>query len=126
MLVLVKEVGKGVYKQQIDGSLESLQNLVQGGIELVPRGEKLRNMNIAILCNEEGRLIGLDENLIILGRDGRELTSIVGNIVYVGLDAQGDFIGLTEEQVALINNEIFDNPVKGVRIDGLVLDSLML
>lgn len=36
MVVLVKEPGKEVYKKDIDGSLKSLQNVVEGYIELIP------------------------------------------------------------------------------------------
>ena len=59
----------------IDDSLESLQDAVEGYIETVPL-----EGNVVLICNEEGKLIGLDRNFL-LGNDW-----IVGTVIIIGTD----------------------------------------
>ena len=62
----------------IPNTLEALQKLVGGMIEVVGMGDFL------IICNEEGRLLGFSENI---WPDGL-LVPIVGPIVVVGRDGE--------------------------------------
>lgn len=61
--------------REIDNTLESLQKTVGGYIEVVTLCTDL-----AIICDEEGRLKGLPRNCQICGAD------FVGTIVAVGVD----------------------------------------
>lgn len=65
----------------IDNTLETLQEIVGGYIEVVPF------KNCLVVCNEDGKLLGLEPNLqfgfdvivgtiVVCGRDEEELTDI--------------------------------------------------
>lgn len=72
--VLVKRPGEDLRPQVIENTLKALQDLVGGHIEsLTPFTD------LAILCNEEGRLLGLPHNVNLLGVD------FVGPIVFIGV-----------------------------------------
>lgn len=82
-----------------EGSLEVLQNAVDGWVEAVDINDTL-----TMWCNEEGKLDGLPFNGIATGlfqaRFGK-VDIIMGNAVLTGgVDDEGDTIGLTDEQVA--------------------------
>ena len=61
MKVLMIEPGKAPYEAELDGSLESMQKAVGGGIEgYYPYAEP-----VAIVCNDEGKINGLPLNRAI-------------------------------------------------------------
>ena len=72
----------------ISNDLESLQKAVGGLIEFVDIEE-----NVCILCNEEGKLIGLEGN--------RRLNNdiIVGTFYVCGVNDDGELISLTSAQM---------------------------
>ena len=66
MKVLMIEPGKAPYEAELDGSLESMQKAVGGGIEgYYPYAEP-----VAIVCNDEGKINGLALNRAIYNEDG--------------------------------------------------------
>lgn len=80
---------------QIENTLQNLQKLVEGYIEvLYPYSEP-----IALICNEEGKVNGLPLNRAVRNCDGEMLDIIAGNFLIVGID-DCDFCSLTEEQTA--------------------------
>ncbi|MGV3076346.1 DUF3846 domain-containing protein [Clostridium baratii] len=125
MVVLVKEPGKKVYRKEIDGSLASLQNIVEGCIELVP-SSILSEKKIAIIGNEEARILGLDESLVVLDENYKQLGDVRGNLIFTGVDDTCEFIGLVDEQIDFLDEKIFNNNFKVFRDDGLIIDSLMI
>ncbi len=90
--VLYIEPNKLPIKKTIKNSLEEKQKLVGGYIEYT----YLNDCNdIAIVCNEEGKLLGLPPNRDI----GHDI--ICGNFFIVGDDPElGEDRSLTEEQIA--------------------------
>lgn len=60
----------------ISPTLKNLQNIVGGYIETVTFGDSV------VICNEEGRLLGLPHNCTING------FSFVGDIAIVGIDGE--------------------------------------
>ena len=91
---LMVEPNKHPEIMQLATDLDSLQKAVsigasyQGLIELIGLGE-----GVCLLCNEEGKLIGLPGNRS-LGRD-----VIAGVFYVVGSDPHGDLVSLTEQQI---------------------------
>ena len=75
--VIIKQPGRVPYKTAISPTLKNLQQTVGGYIETVTPFA-----NAAIICNEEGRLIGMPYNCNILGVD------FVGPIVFAGVDGE--------------------------------------
>jgi hypothetical protein len=73
--VIVKDPGKKPRHVHIENSLKNLQNTVGGYIETVTFAS-----DGVVICNEEGRLLGLEPNCSFLGID------FVGTIVVAGVN----------------------------------------
>lgn len=76
MKVIVKYPSREPETREIPHELEAFQAIVGGYIECVPFPYK----DALLICNEEGKLKGMEPNLII----GREV--IVGPVVICGQD----------------------------------------
>lgn len=75
ILVLVKEPGKLAELEPLfDNTLEAFQKAVGGYIETVT----LRD-DLVVICNEEGRLLGLEPNVVINGIE------FVGPVIVAGV-----------------------------------------
>ena len=89
----------------IENELSALQNCVGGLIECfdLPNGT-------TIICNEEGKINGLEPNRAIRNDDGKLIDIIAGNILIVGFDEiNGEFCSLSDEQLTE-TKELFFNP----------------
>ena len=81
MRVLVVEPGKRPMVREIETGLEPLQKAVGGLIEAVYPFEEL----VAIVCNEEGKLLELPLNRALLDENGKVYDIIAGTFLVVGL-----------------------------------------
>lgn len=72
-----KRPGGRLYSTWVMNTLENLQKLVGGYIEAVTLAE-----DCAVICDEEGRLKGLEPNCRVGGVD------FVGDIFFVGVDGE--------------------------------------
>ena len=80
--VIVKRPDEEGHVTWISGSLENLQRTVEGYIETVTLSS-----DCVIICNEEGRLLGLPHNCRICGVD------FVGTIIVAGVRGE-DFASI--------------------------------
>lgn len=80
--VIIKQPGRVPYKTAISPTLKNLQQTVGGYIETVTIAE-----DAVIICNEEGRLLGMPYNCNVVGID------FVGPIVFAGVSGE-DFTDL--------------------------------
>ena len=94
MKVLVVEPKKKPYAKEIGTDLESLKAEVGGWIQAIFPF----NDNVAIVCNEEGKLEGLELNRALRDSIGRIYDIIAGTFLVVGL-AQEEFASLTDVQL---------------------------
>ena len=95
MKILFKEVGKPCEVKEIENKLEAMQELVGGLIEVVPFDDVL------LICNEEGKLMDLEPNLLF------DFDYIAGNCFLVGDDFEnGDFKSLTDDEIAKYEIEL--------------------
>ena len=96
MKILVVEPGKEPMVKEIDGSLESMQEVVGGYIEAIyPFDDP-----IALVCNEEGKINGMRPNRILVDRDGNVLDIICGTFFLCAAPPDSDeFKGLSDEQI---------------------------
>ena len=102
MKVLVVEPQKPCRVQEIDG-LAAMQQIVGGDIEAVyPFQEP-----VALVCNSEGKLLGLPMNRPLLDKDYLPYDIIRGTFFVAGL-GQEDFISLTDEQIQRYKS-LYDN-----------------
>lgn len=91
--VLVIEPKKKPVVREIEGTLESLQNIVGGYIEVVyPFDDP-----VGVICNDEGKLIGLPPNRALY-HDGEMYDILVGTVIIAGLGAE-DFCSLSDDLI---------------------------
>lgn len=95
MNVLVVEPGYAPYEKEING-LKEMQATVGGLIQPIYPYEE----EVAVVCNEEGLLIGLDFNRVVPGGYG----GIVGTFFICGIGEE-DFCSLTPQQMEKYKKE---------------------
>lgn len=79
---------------EIENKLEAMQKLVGGYIEPLQIEH-----GVCIVCNEEGKLEGLELNRALRTEEGEIWEIIAGTFFIVGDDYEnGEFISLTDEQ----------------------------
>lgn len=95
-------------EREIDGTLESLQDIVGGYIEIPFLSETLYEYDIDMIINEEGKLInGLNPEIAVLKEKTEELLDVVyGNIIFASHNNDGETVGLDEEQIAIIERTL--------------------
>ena len=90
----VLKIAPGQHPQQveIDKNLKALQQAVGGSIDAVyPFADP-----VAIICNDEGKLMGLPLNRALRDEDGQMYDAVAGDFLVVGLGEE-DFASLTPE-----------------------------
>lgn len=94
--------------KEIENTLETLQKIVGGYIEIPFLSHTLNQNNIRTIINEEGKLIeNMAPEIAVLDKKTNKLLDIVyGNCIFVGDNNDGDFIGLNEEQIKIIMSEL--------------------
>lgn len=111
MNVLIVEPGKKPYEKTIDSGLESLQRVVGGCIEAVyPFPEP-----VALICNDEGKLTGMELNRALRDEEGNVYDVIAGTFMVVGLGRE-DFCSLPEKYMEMFK-EKYAVPEQFVRIN---------
>ena len=96
MQVIVVEPKKKPMVQDIGSDLESMQKTVGGSIEAVyPFDEP-----VALICNEEGKLLNLPLNRALRDDEGNVYDIISGTFFLCAAPPDSDrFAGLTDQQV---------------------------
>jgi predicted amidohydrolase len=105
MKVIVCEPNKLCEVREIGTELKDLQAVVGGYIECVYPYDD----NICLVCDEEGKLKGLQPNRFLYDNEGVWYDVIAGTFFLCGTE-DDHFISLTDEQieryVRIFNNEI--------------------
>ena len=96
MRVIVVEPRKKPVVQNIDPGLESMQKIVGGSIEAVyPFAD-----SVALICNEEGKLLNLPLNRALRDDDGEVYDIISGTFFLCAAPPDSEhFESLTDQQV---------------------------
>lgn len=82
--VIIKKPGDKVgVPTHIVPSLKRLQEIVGGYIEHITVQKGL-----VILCNEEGKILGLDPNFRIMDGFGNLIDNVVGPVIVAGVDGE--------------------------------------
>ena len=104
--VLLVEPGKCPKVIEIEDTIEAMQNIVGGDIEVYEPFDD----EIAIVCNEEGKVKGLPLNRAIYSDRGELVDIIAGTffVCYAPVDSEG-FLNLTKE-LAEKYEEYFKEP----------------
>ena len=86
-------------------TLEAMQEKVGGYIQAIYPYED----PVAIICNEEGKLQGMEPNRAVRDPDTNEITDIICGTFFICGLSDDDFCSLTEEQIAKYSN-LFHSP----------------
>lgn len=112
MRVLVVEPKHRPVVKEIEGSLKAMQEIVGGVIQaLYPFDEPA-----ALVCNDEGKLLGLPMNRG-LRDEGGKLYDIIGGTFFICGISEDDFTSLTDEQIHHFQ-QLFAVPEMFVRLNG--------
>ena len=94
MKVVLVEPGKKAVIAEIGEDLRSMQRTVGGLIQAVYPWQD----SAALVCNDEGKLMGLPFNRALRDEDGQIYDTVAGTFFVCGL-TEDNFCGLTEQQV---------------------------
>ena len=98
MRVLIVEPLTEPYVKEIDSSLESMQNIVGGLIQAIYPFDH----PVALICNEEGKLMRLPLNRALFDKDGNIVDIITGTFFICSAPADSEnFESLTDEQIEI-------------------------
>ena len=97
MKILVVEPLKEPYSKEIDGRLESMQEIVRGLIQAI---YPFDHPVIALVCNEEGKLKRLPLNRALLDIDGNIIDIVAGTFFLCSAPSDSEnFESLSDEQI---------------------------
>ena len=117
MLVLVVEPGETPVVMDISGNLKQMQKMVEGYIEVIYPFED----EVALVCNEEGKLMSLPPNRGLWDDNGNLYEIICGTFFLCGAPSGSDsFTSLTPEQIEKYKQR-FASPEVFVGMDGHIV-----
>ena len=97
MNVLVIEPMKEPYVKEMDGKLKTLQGFVGGLIQAIYPFE---DETVALICNEEGKLLGLPLNRALRNKRGEIYDIVSGTFLICSAPPDSEsFEGLSDEQI---------------------------
>ena len=95
MRILVVEPERRPEVREIDDSLKVMQQIVGGLIQPIYLDD-----SVALVCNDEGKLMALPPNRGLRDKDGQMYDIVSGTFFLCGAPADGDhFTSLTPEQI---------------------------
>ena len=118
MKVLVIEPHKPPYPLEIDGTLAAMKKLVGGTIQAVyPFTD-----DVALVCNDEGKLLGLPLNRALYHPETGELYDIIAGMFFLcGAPPDADqFTSLTDSQLEKYM-QYFHTPETFMRLNGQIV-----
>ena len=117
MKVVLVEVGKPAKITDIPHDLKAMQTIVEGPIQaLYPWDDP-----VALVCNEEGKLLGLPANRALRDESGAVYDIVCGTFFLCGAPPDSDTLGsLTEEQISRYERR-FARPELFLNIGGHII-----
>ena len=116
MQVIMLEPSKAAYLKEIGNDLCSMQESVQGNIEIIYPFE---DEYVGLVCNEEGKLNGLPLNRAIVDKDGEIIDVIAGNAFLC--DCSTDELQSLNPELTDKYLKIFEHPVKFIMFNGKLI-----
>ena len=97
MRVIIVEPRKEPYTKEIDGKLKTLQGFVGGLIQAIYPFE---DEHIALICNDEGKLLGLPLNRALRDEHGKIYDIVSGTFLLCSAPLTSSrFESLSDEQI---------------------------
>lgn len=117
MKILLVEPGKKPVLKEIDGSLKSMQEIVGGTIQaLYPFKEP-----VALICNDEGTLLGLPLNQALRDSEGQIYDIVAGTFFLFGAPADSDHLESIPDNLVGSCRKKFDTPESFIRLNGKLI-----
>ena len=93
---------------EITNTLETFQGIVGGYIDIPMISKVFKQHDIDVVINGEGKYIeGLRPEIAIVGKETNAVLDVVyGNCVFVSHDASGNTVGLSDEQIEVVTEEL--------------------
>ena len=117
--ITIDEQGVFTIHKDWENTLEKMQQHVGGYIEAFTLTfDDVTERRITAWLNDEGKLIGLEPTLVIVGSDEEVIDVLVGNLLITCTDHEGETVGLTDEEVHLFLDKLgmaYDKGGNGVR-----------
>lgn len=105
----------------IPHTLEAMQEIVGGLIQAIyPYDDP-----VALVCNEEGKLLGLDLNRAVRDPATNEVLDIISGTFFLCGLSQDDFCSLSEQQI-IHYNKLFQHPELFLNLDNMLMILPML
>lgn len=129
MMVLILSNGE-LKEREIENTLEELQKLVGGYIEVPYLGKIFRENGIDVIVNEEGKFVeGLRPEIVVLDEKTKQTIYVVyGNCVFATHDEEGNTVQLSQEQAEIVMEELrmdvmlrFPNKDEAVKVKALFI-----
>lgn len=114
MRILLVEPGKAPILKEIDGSLKSMQEIVGGTIQAIYPFEE----PVALICNDEGKLLGLPLNRGLRDEEGRIYDIVAGTFFLCGAPEDSDHLENIPDSLAERFQKRFHAPETFVRLNG--------
>lgn len=105
MKVLVVNPGAYPETREIDGGLESMQNLVGGLIQAIYPFQD----PVALICNDEGKLLAMEWNRALRHPESGQIYDIISGPFFLCGLGEEDFTSLTDAQLQKFE-EMFHYP----------------
>lgn len=99
-----------VNEEKYSDSYDMLCDLVGGYIEVMSYVAEFRERGISLVINEEGKIINLEPSMVFLNK-GNIVDMVMGNVVFVKVDEEGNTIPLNDEDVVFVEKYINSNRV---------------
>lgn len=105
MKVLVLSNGE-LKEKEINNTLEELQEIVDGNIEFPFLGNRFKDNVIDVIINEEGKFIEELKPEIAIVNMEKILDVVYGNCIFASHDAEGNTVGLNDQQIDIVKQEL--------------------
>ena len=93
--------------REIENTLEDLQSIVGGYIEIPLLSRKFYNNGIDVIINEEGKLMeNIKPEIAIVNSTGKIVDVVMGNCIFASHDSEGNTTALNKEQIAIVKEEL--------------------
>ena len=116
----ILRVDPGLYPREaeINGSLESMQQLVGGLIQVL---YPFRDAEVALICNDEGKLLGLPFNRALRDERGATYDVVAGTFFLCSASWDSDTFGSLSEDQVKEYRERFRHPELFIKIGKEIL-----
>ena len=107
MKVLMLSNGK-LETKEIENTLEELQKIVGGYIEIPYLSKVFVNNIVDIIINEEGKYVdGLKPEIALINSKTEQVLDVIyGNCIFASHDIEGNTIALNDKQIEIVKEEL--------------------